>query len=109
MYFPKSKGIKLSDLSDFIVDVDKTKTAEKWDEITKRIDKLFLKIIEKAESSGFSTIVIVSHGLTIGTFLWLINSSYSFSDIPSNAEIILVRYTKGSYQLLRRIVCSSLG
>ncbi|MEI5992674.1 histidine phosphatase family protein [Candidatus Enterococcus mansonii] len=79
-------------LADYIVSKDQTRTTETWTEICNRIQKAFQEIAIFCQNKKFDKILVVSHGLTISTFLQTIDFKYSFMDIPSNGEVVIVNY-----------------
>ncbi|MBL1227315.1 histidine phosphatase family protein [Enterococcus sp. BWR-S5] len=89
---------KMSDeeIANTIAENDETKTAETYDEITKRTEEALDQIIDETSEKG-GNVLIVSHGSEIPTILELIApGSYQGEDI-GNCSVTKVVYKDGSY------------
>ncbi|QDK71414.1 histidine phosphatase family protein [Lactococcus protaetiae] len=60
-------------IANAIFAVDTAGWAESWEKLSGRIIEGFTDIAREAEATGSKNIVIVSHGMTIGSFVKLIN------------------------------------
>lgn len=95
--------LNYENLADYITSNDKTGTTESWFDISYRVNHAFREITSFCIESGYKKILIVSHGLTIGTFLKSIDSKNSIFDIPANGELIIVRYDNGVYTVKEEV------
>lgn len=89
---------KMSDeeIANTIAENDKTKTAETYDEITKRTEEALNQIIDETSKEG-GNILVVSHGSEIPTILEIIApGSYQGEDI-GNCSVTKVVYKDGTY------------
>ena len=61
------------ELAEGLVEVDTAGWAESWEKLSSRIWGGFESIAKEVEEQGGGNALIVSHGMTIGTFAWLID------------------------------------
>ena len=81
------------ELAQGILDVDTAGWAEPWEVLRKRILEGFTAIAENLERSGGGNAIVVSHGMTIATFAWLIDSSVEHPSLD-NGSVTVVAYEK---------------
>ena len=75
------------ELAQGILDVDTAGWAESWEVLRKRIIEGFTAIAEDLERSGGGNAIVVSHGMTIATFAWLIDPSVEVkNNYPSRRQ-----------------------
>lgn len=81
-----------------LVEVDTANWAEPWEVLSKRIYDGFEDIAKHIEATGGGNAIVVSHGMTIGTFIWLIDQSREKISI-ANGSITLVTYENGQFTI----------
>ena len=86
------------ELAQGILDVDTAGWAEPWEVLRKRILEGFTAIAENLERSGGGNAIVVSHGMTIATFAWLIDSSVEHPSLD-NGSVTVVAYENGKFTL----------
>ena len=86
------------ELAQGILDVDTAGWAEPWEVLRKRILEGFIAIAENLERSGGGNAIVVSHGMTIATFAWLIDSSVEHPSLD-NGSVTVVAYENGKFTL----------
>ncbi len=82
-----------------IYQVDTAGWAETWEVLSSRILEGFTSIAEKIEASGGGNAIVVSHGMTIGTFLWLIDHATPRSLGLDNGSISVVNFENGKFTI----------
>lgn len=93
--------LTLKEVADFIFNEDTSDQAESWKVLKNRIWSSFSSIVSQATTFGAKNVLIVSHGLTILTLLYMINKSQAkFQSLP-NGSIVVVTYEKGMYKINR--------
>lgn len=92
------REVPYSELAESIVEVDTANWAEPWDVLKKRIYDGFEAIALSIENSGGGNAIVVSHGMTIGTFMYLIDSSREKQFID-NGSITVVDFEDGKFQI----------
>ena len=86
------------ELAQGILDVDTAGWAEPWEVLRKRILEGFTAIAEDLERSGGGNAIVVSHGMTIATFAWLIDPSVEHPSLD-NGSVTVVAYENGKFTL----------
>ena len=86
------------ELAQGILDVDTAGWAESWEVLRKRIIEGFTAMAEDLERSGGGDAIVVSHGMTIATFAWLIAPSVEHPSLD-NGSVIVVAYENGKFTL----------
>ena len=86
------------ELAQGILDVDTAGWAESWEVLRKRILEGFTAIAEDLERSGGGNAIVVSHGMTIATFAWLIDPSVEHPSLD-NGSVTVVAYENGKFTL----------
>ena len=63
-------------LAEGLVEVDTAGWAEGWEKLSGRIWEGFEAIAKEMEANGGGNALVVSHGMTIGTIVYLINGMH---------------------------------
>ncbi|MGT2771929.1 histidine phosphatase family protein [Streptococcus marimammalium] len=92
------KDISYEELAQSIVEVDTANWAEPWEILSKRIIDGFTAIAKKLEKQGGGNAIVVCHGLTIGTLLWLIDHQQEKTEID-NGSITVVSYENDRFTI----------
>ena len=87
------------ELAEGLVEVDTAGWAETWEVLSSRILEGFTAIAEKIETLGGGNAIVVSHGMTIGTFLWLIDHATPRSLGLDNGSISVVSFENGKFTI----------
>ncbi|MDO4634699.1 MAG: histidine phosphatase family protein [Streptococcus sp.] len=87
------------ELVEGIKELDTTGWAESWEQLSTRILSGFRAIGEKIESEGGGNAVVVSHGLTIATFLWMIDANIPRSVLLENGSVSVLEFEKGHFSI----------
>lgn len=82
-----------------IYQVDTAGWAETWEVLSSRILEGFADIAEKIETLGGGNAIVVSHGMTIGTFLWLIDHATPKSLGLDNGSVSVVSFENGKFTI----------
>ncbi len=83
---------------DTVAEIDETRAAESYDEVSGRLMSSVELIIEDARESGAKDVLIVGHGGAIGVILSQMNGE-SVGEL-GNASVSLVEYTDGNYEVV---------
>ncbi|MGT2750400.1 histidine phosphatase family protein [Streptococcus orisasini] len=86
------------ELAASLVEVDTANWAEPWEVIENRIYGGFEAIAQSIEQSGGGNAIVVSHGLTIGTFMWLIDHEQQKTSID-NGSVSVVSYENQKFSI----------
>ena len=89
------KELSWPDLANGLVEVDSAGWAEPWDKLSGRILEGFEAIAREVESSGGGNALVVSHGMTIGTFVYLINRTRPHG--LDNGSVTVIDYEDGKF------------
>lgn len=92
------KDVTYPELAQSIVEVDTAGWAESWEVLSERIWDGFTAIAEEMEASGGGNAIIVSHGMTINTFLWLIDNNREKLSLD-NGSISAVSFKDGKFTI----------
>lgn len=87
------------ELAEGIYKVDTAGWAETWPVLSKRILEGFTAIAKKIEASSGGNAIVVSHGMTIGTFLWLIDPTTPRGLGLDNGSMTVVSFEKGKFTI----------
>lgn len=87
------------ELVEGIRELDTTGWAETWEQLRERIIDGFKAIGEKIELSGGGNAVVVSHGLTIATLLWLIDSKSTTGTLLDNGSVSVLTFNNGQFTI----------
>lgn len=89
--------LSYAELAEGLVEVDTAGWAENWEKLSSRIWEGFSAIAEELEASGGGNALVVSHGMTIGTFVYLINRSRPHG--LDNGSVTVVDYEDGKFSV----------
>jgi len=89
--------LSYAELAEGLVEVDTAGWAENWEKLSGRIWEGFSAIAEELEVSGGGNALVVSHGMTIGTFVYLINRSRPHG--LDNGSVTVVDYEDGKFSV----------
>lgn len=90
--------VPYSELAQSIVEVDTANWAEPWEVLSKRIYDGFEAIALSIQNSGGGNAIVVSHGMTIGTFMWLIDPNRQKQYID-NGSVTVVDFEDGKFTI----------
>ena len=82
-----------------IYQVDTAGWAETWEVLSSRILEGFTAIAEKIETSGGGNAIVVSHGMTIGTFFFFFFHATPRSLGLDNGSISVVSFENGKFTI----------
>lgn len=85
------------DLANAIYDVDTAGWAETWEELSTRILEGFHDIAKEAQELSAKKIVVVSHGMTISTFLELLDPEGPHPYNLDNGSVTKFSYEDGKF------------
>ncbi|MBD3922211.1 histidine phosphatase family protein [Paenibacillus sp. PR3] len=91
--------LTLKEVANVIFNMDKSGQAESWEVLKDRVWSSFSSIVSKATASGAKNVLIVSHGLTISTLLYIIDKDRDKFKNISNGSIVVVSYEEGMYKV----------
>lgn len=91
--------LSYQELAAGIYQVDTAGWAETWEVLSSRILEGFTDIAEKIETLGGGNAIVVSHGMTIGTFLWLIDHATPKSLGLDNGSVSVVSFENGKFTI----------
>ena len=89
------------ELAEGLVEVDTAVWAESWEKLSSRIWGGFESIAKEVEEQGGGNALIVSHGMTIGTFAWLIDHATPRGLGLQNGSVTVVDYENGKFAIDR--------
>ncbi|MCF1283669.1 histidine phosphatase family protein [Streptococcus sinensis] len=89
--------LSYAELAEGLVEVDTAGWAENWEKLSSRIWEGFSAIAEELEASGGGNALVVSHGMTIGTFVYLIDRSRPHG--LDNGSVTIVDYEDGKFSV----------
>ena len=87
------------DIAKGLLEVDTAGWAEPWEVLSKRILDGFFDAAKKAEANGAENIVIVSHGMTIATFIKLLDSRRPKFQGLDNGSVTHLTYSDGNFSI----------
>ncbi|MGT2930350.1 histidine phosphatase family protein [Streptococcus dentasini] len=87
------------DMADAILAVDTAGWAEPWDVLRERILSGFTDIAKEVESQGGGDAIVVSHGMTIGTLMGLLDSTLPRSLALDNGSVCQLTYEEGRFHI----------
>lgn len=88
----KSTDITLKEVADFIFNEDISGMAESWEGIKSRVSSSFNAMIARATELNANNVLVISHGLTILTLLYMIDNEQSNFKILPNNSIVIIHY-----------------
>ena len=83
------------ELAEGLVEVDTAGWAEPWEQLSNRIWTGFSDIAKEIEAFGGGNALIASHGMTIGTFVYLIDQTRPHG--LDNGSVTVVEYKEGRF------------
>ena len=89
--------LSYAELAEGLVEVDTAGWAENWEKLSGRIWQGFSEIAEELEAAGGGNALVVSHGMTIGTFVYLINRMQPHG--LGNGSVTIVDYEDGQFSV----------
>ena len=90
--------LSYAELAEGLVEVDTAGWAENWEKLSGRIWQGFSEIAEELETAGGGNALVVSHGMTIGTFVYLINRVQPHG--LGNGSVTIVDYEDGQFSVV---------
>lgn len=91
--------LSLMELAEGIVEVDTAGWAESWETLRDRILDGFTAIAKDVESKGGGNAIVVSHGMTISTLIYLIDPKAFKELILDNGSVTVIEYEDGQFKL----------
>lgn len=85
------------EIAEAIYEVDTAGWAEPWEVLSKRILDGFYDMARSAEATGEQNLVIVSHGMTIGTFVKLLQPDQPRPRGLENGSVTHLTYENGQF------------
>ena len=79
------------------VEVDTAGWAEGWEKLSGRIKEGFEAIAKEMEEQGGGNALVVSHGMTIGTIVYLINGLHPHG--LDNGSVTILEYEDGQFSV----------
>ena len=92
------KDVPYPELAESLVEVDTANWAEPWPVLRKRIYDGFEAIAKTIEAQGGGNAIVVSHGMTINTFVWLVDAKQPRRSLD-NGCVTVVSYENGRFTL----------
>ena len=89
--------LSYAELAEGLVEFDTAGWAENWEKLSGRIWQGFSEIAEELEAAGGGNALVVSHGMTIGTFVYLINRMQPHG--LGNGSVTIVDYEDGQFSV----------
>ena len=89
----------LMELAEGIVEVDTAGWAESWETLRDRILDGFTAIAKDVESKGGGNAIVVSHGMTISTLIYLIDPKAFKELVLDNGSVTVIEYEDGQFKL----------
>ena len=93
------RQLSLMELAEGIVEVDTTGWAESWGALSGRIKEGFEAIAKELEASGGGNAMVVSHGMTITTLIYLINPKAVEELVLDNGSVTVLAYEDGVFTI----------
>lgn len=93
------RKLSLMEMAEGIVEVDTTGWAESWEKLSKRIKEGFEAIAKEVESAGGGNAIVVSHGMTITTLIYLIDPKAVEELVLDNGSVTVVEYEEGTFTI----------
>ena len=91
--------LSLMELAEGIVEVDTAGWAESWETLRDRILDGFTTIAKDVESQGGGNAIVVSHGMTISTLIYLIDPKAFKELVLDNGSVTIIEYEDGQLKL----------
>ena len=93
------RKLSLMEMAEGIVEVDTTGWAESWEKLSKRIKEGFEAIAKDLEAAGGGNAIVVSHGMTITTLIYLIDPKAVEELVFDNGSVTVVEYEEGTFTI----------
>lgn len=93
------RKLSLMEMAEGIVEVDTTGWAESWEKLSKRIKEGFEAIAKDLEATGGGNAIVVSHGMTITTLIYLIDPKAVEELVLDNGSVTVVEYEEGTFTI----------
>ena len=90
--------LSYAELAEGLVEVDTAGWTENWEKLSGRIWQGFSEIAEELEVAGGGNALVVSHGMTIATFVYLINRMQPHG--LGNGSVTIVDYEDGQFSVV---------
>lgn len=91
--------LSLMELAEGIVEVDTTGWAESWSALSGRIKEGFEAIAKEVEAAGGGNAIVVSHGMTITTLIYLIDPKAVEELVLDNGSVTVLAYEDGAFSI----------
>ena len=91
--------LSLMELAEGIVEVDTAGWAGSWETLRDRILDGFTTIAKDVESKGGGNAIVVSHGMTISTLIYLIDPKAFKELVLDNGSVTVIEYEDGQFKL----------
>ena len=91
--------LSLMELAEGIVEVDTAGWAESWETLRARILDGFTAIAKDVESKGGGNAIVVSHGMTISTLIYMIDPKAFKELVLDNGSVTVIEYEDGQFKL----------
>ena len=91
--------LSLMELAEGIVEVDTAGWAESWETLRDRILDGFTAIAKDVESKGGGNAIVVSHGMTISTLIYMIDPKAFKELVLDNGSVPVIEYEDGQFKL----------
>ena len=93
------KTLTLEDLANGICQVDTANWAEPWEVLKSRILEGFEAIAKEVEENGGGNALVVSHGMTITTLIYLIDPKAVEELVLDNGSVTVLAYEDGAFHI----------
>jgi len=91
--------LSLMELAEGIVEVDTAGWAESWSALSGRILEGFEAIAKEVEAAGGGNAIVVSHGMTITTLIYLIDPKAVEELVLDNGSVTVLAYEDGAFHI----------
>ena len=91
--------LSVMELAEGIVEVDTAGWAESWETLRDRLLDGFTTIAKDVESKGGGNAIVVSHGMTISTLIYLIDPKAFKELVLDNGSVTVIEYEDGQFKL----------
>ena len=91
--------LSLMELAEGIVEVDTTGWAESWSALSGRILEGFEAIAKEVEAAGGGNAIVVSHGMTITTLIYLIDPKAVEELVLDNGSVTVLSYEDSAFHI----------
>ena len=91
--------LSLMELAEGIVEVDTAGWAESWETLRDRILEGFTAIAKDVESKDGGNAIVVSHGMTISTLIYLIDPKAFKELVLDNGSVTVIEYENGQFKI----------